>query len=126
MTEGLWRDFPKQPAVFELAVFVRSEDLGKKAWLRGDESEVDEFLDMRILNRLWGFLPLPKNRGAHCSPRHVETRLGSSQLFWSAEPLFENPVAWDATGTAEKLGMASSKSDGFSLMTILERTPSKG
>ncbi|RVW49828.1 U-box domain-containing protein 34 [Vitis vinifera] len=99
LTEGLWRDFPKQPAVFELAVFVRSEDLGKKAWLRGDESEVDEFLDMRILNRLWGFLPLPKNRGAHCSPRHVETRLGSSQLFWSAEPLFENPVAWDATAS---------------------------
>lgn len=54
MTEGLWRDFPKQPAVFELAVYVRSEDLGKKAWFHGDESEVDEFLDMRILNRLWG------------------------------------------------------------------------
>ncbi|CAK7325063.1 unnamed protein product [Dovyalis caffra] len=48
-------------------------------------------------------------------PRSAETRPGSSQLSRFAEPLSDNSVAWGATGTAEKLGVTSSKKDGFSL-----------
>lgn len=61
--------------------------------------------------------PLTSNQSSLASlrPRSAETRPGSSQLSRFAEPLSENPVAWGAAGTAEKLGVASSKSDGFSL-----------
>ncbi|KAJ6672335.1 PROTEIN MODIFIER OF SNC1 1 [Salix viminalis] len=48
-------------------------------------------------------------------PRSAETRPGSSHLSRFAEPLSDNSVAWGATGTAEKLGVTSSKNDGFSL-----------
>ncbi|KAF9671625.1 hypothetical protein SADUNF_Sadunf12G0067100 [Salix dunnii] len=48
-------------------------------------------------------------------PRSAETRPGSSNLSRFAEPLSDNSVAWGATGTAEKLGVTSSKNDGFSL-----------
>ncbi|KAK9278131.1 hypothetical protein L1049_027690 [Liquidambar formosana] len=48
-------------------------------------------------------------------PRSAETRPGSSQLSRFAEPLSENSVAWGAAGTAEKLGVTSSKNEGFSL-----------
>ncbi|KAK6276651.1 hypothetical protein POUND7_006360 [Theobroma cacao] len=48
-------------------------------------------------------------------PRSAETRPGSSQLSRFAEPVPENSGAWGAAGTAEKLGMTSSKNDGFSL-----------
>ena len=40
---------------------------------------------------------------ASLRPRSAETRPGSSQLSRFAEPLSENPVAWGAAGTAEKL-----------------------
>ncbi|KAB1200926.1 Protein MODIFIER OF SNC1 1 [Morella rubra] len=47
-------------------------------------------------------------------PRSAETRPGSSQLSRFAEPLSENPGAWGAAGTPEKLGVAP-KNDEFSL-----------
>ncbi|XP_065875167.1 protein MODIFIER OF SNC1 1 isoform X2 [Euphorbia lathyris] len=50
-------------------------------------------------------------------PRSAETRPGSSQLSRFAEPLSDNSVAWGGSGTSEKLGVASSKNDGFSLST---------
>ncbi|WCJ36100.1 modifier of snc1 [Euphorbia peplus] len=50
-------------------------------------------------------------------PRSAETRPGSSQLSRFAEPLSDNSVAWGGSGTSEKLGMTSSKNDGFSLST---------
>ncbi|PHU23723.1 hypothetical protein BC332_08830 [Capsicum chinense] len=48
-------------------------------------------------------------------PRSAETRPGSSQLSRFAEPVSEHPVAWGATATAERLGVLSSKNEGFSL-----------
>lgn len=48
-------------------------------------------------------------------PRSAETRPGSSQLSRFAEPLSENSGPWGTAGTAEKLGVTSSKNDGFSL-----------
>lgn len=48
-------------------------------------------------------------------PRSAETRPGSSQLSRFAEPVSEHPVAWGATTTAERLGVLSSKNEGFSL-----------
>ncbi|XVF54075.1 hypothetical protein PTKIN_Ptkin05aG0151800 [Pterospermum kingtungense] len=48
-------------------------------------------------------------------PRSAETRPGSSQLSRFAEAVPENSGVWGAAGTAEKLGMNSLKSDGFSL-----------
>ncbi|PON59682.1 Protein MODIFIER OF SNC1 [Trema orientale] len=47
-------------------------------------------------------------------PRSAETRPGSSQLSRFAEHS-EHPVAWNAAGTAEKLGVTPPKNDGFSL-----------
>ncbi|KAM2438334.1 hypothetical protein ACFX1W_015335 [Malus domestica] len=47
-------------------------------------------------------------------PRSADTRPGSSQLSRFAEHS-DHPVAWSAPGTAEKLGVMSSKNDGFSL-----------
>ncbi|XVE54985.1 hypothetical protein DITRI_Ditri03aG0125000 [Diplodiscus trichospermus] len=52
---------------------------------------------------------------ASLRPRSAETRPGSSQLSRFAEANPENSGAWSAAGTAEKLGMTSSKNDGFSL-----------
>ncbi|CAI0547413.1 unnamed protein product [Linum tenue] len=48
-------------------------------------------------------------------PRSADTRPGSSQLSRFAEPLSDNSVAWGASGTTEKLGVAPSKKDSFSL-----------
>ncbi|KAF8378260.1 hypothetical protein HHK36_029599 [Tetracentron sinense] len=48
-------------------------------------------------------------------PRSAETRPGSSQLSRFAESTSENLVAWGASGTAEKLGVGSSKSNAFTL-----------
>ncbi|XP_059642301.1 protein MODIFIER OF SNC1 1-like isoform X2 [Cornus florida] len=48
-------------------------------------------------------------------PRTAETRPGSSQLSRFAGPSSDNTVAWGPPGTTEKLGMASTKKDGFSL-----------
>ncbi|XP_057951718.1 protein MODIFIER OF SNC1 1 [Malania oleifera] len=50
-------------------------------------------------------------------PRSAEPRPGSSQLSRFAEPSSENSVAWGGAGTAEKLGVTSSKNDGFSLIS---------
>nr|XP_015882618.2 protein MODIFIER OF SNC1 1 [Ziziphus jujuba var. spinosa] len=47
-------------------------------------------------------------------PRSAETRPGSSQLSRFAEPS-EHSVAWNAAGTAEKLGVMPPKNDEFSL-----------
>ncbi|KAF4351768.1 hypothetical protein F8388_008778 [Cannabis sativa] len=47
-------------------------------------------------------------------PRSAETRPGSSQLSRFAEHS-EHQVAWNAAGTAEKLGVTPPKNDGFSL-----------
>ncbi|KAK4844510.1 hypothetical protein QYF36_021102 [Acer negundo] len=52
---------------------------------------------------------------ASLRPRSAEPRPGSSQLSRFAEPASENSVAWSSAGTAEKLGVTSSKKDGFSL-----------
>ncbi|XWS60767.1 hypothetical protein CRYUN_Cryun07bG0065300 [Craigia yunnanensis] len=52
---------------------------------------------------------------ASMRPRSAETRPGSSQLSRFAGPVPENSGAWGAAGTAEKLGMTSSKNDGFSM-----------
>ncbi|KAF5730868.1 Modifier of snc1 putative isoform 1 [Tripterygium wilfordii] len=52
---------------------------------------------------------------ASLRPRSAETRPGSSQLSRFAEPPSENSGTWGAAGTAEKLGVTSSKNDGFSL-----------
>ncbi|XP_024170272.1 protein MODIFIER OF SNC1 1 isoform X1 [Rosa chinensis] len=51
---------------------------------------------------------------ASLRPRSAEPRPGSSQLSRFAEHS-EHPVAWNAPGTAEKLGVTSSKNEGFSL-----------
>ncbi|KAK9045374.1 hypothetical protein V6N11_059256 [Hibiscus sabdariffa] len=61
--------------------------------------------------------PLASNQTSHASlrPRSAETRPSSSQLSRFAEPVHEYSGAWGGTGTAEKLGMSSSKNDGFSL-----------
>ncbi|WOL19114.1 protein MODIFIER OF SNC1 1-like [Canna indica] len=48
-------------------------------------------------------------------PRSAETRPGSSQLSRFAENSAEHAVAWGSTRTAEKLGVASSRTDKFSL-----------
>ncbi|KAF8390458.1 hypothetical protein HHK36_024984 [Tetracentron sinense] len=48
-------------------------------------------------------------------PRSAETRPGSSQLSRFAEPTSENSAAWGASGTAEKLGVGSSKINGFTM-----------
>eukprot|EP00257_Ricinus_communis_P020743 XP_015580054.1 protein MODIFIER OF SNC1 1 [Ricinus communis] len=60
---------------------------------------------------------LTSNQTSHPAlrPRSAETRPGSSQLSRFAEPLSDNSVAWSGTGTSEKLGVTSSKVDGFSL-----------
>ncbi|KAG8652574.1 hypothetical protein MANES_06G107300v8 [Manihot esculenta] len=60
---------------------------------------------------------LPSNQTSHAAlrPRSAETRPGSSQLSRFAEHLSDNSVAWHAMGTADKLGVTSSKNDGFSL-----------
>ncbi|KAF2315893.1 hypothetical protein GH714_040688 [Hevea brasiliensis] len=60
---------------------------------------------------------LPSNQTSHGAlrPRSAETRPGSSQLSRFAEHLSDNSVAWHAMGTADKLGVTSSKNDGFSL-----------
>ncbi|KAK2663718.1 hypothetical protein Ddye_002292 [Dipteronia dyeriana] len=52
---------------------------------------------------------------ASLRPRSAEPRPGSSQLSRFAEPASDNLVAWGSAGTAEKLGVTSSKKDGFSL-----------
>ncbi|KAF5732165.1 Modifier of snc1 putative isoform 1 [Tripterygium wilfordii] len=64
-----------------------------------------------------GALTLTSNQSSLTSlrPHSAETRPGSSQLSRFAEPPSENPGAWGATGTAEKLGVTSSKNDEFSL-----------
>ncbi|CAN4086016.1 unnamed protein product [Withania somnifera] len=63
--------------------------------------------------------PLSSNKvpSALARPRSAETRPGSSQLSRFAEPVSEHPVAWGATATAERLGILSSKNEGFSLTT---------
>ncbi|ERN19427.1 hypothetical protein AMTR_s00069p00173060 [Amborella trichopoda] len=48
-------------------------------------------------------------------PHSAETRPGSSQLSRFAEPLTDSSVAWRGSGTAEKLGVSSSKGSGFML-----------
>ncbi|XP_043813784.1 protein MODIFIER OF SNC1 1 isoform X2 [Manihot esculenta] len=60
---------------------------------------------------------LPSNQTSHAAlrPRSAETRPGSSQLSRFAEPLSDKSVAWHAMGAADKLGVTSSKNDGFSL-----------
>ncbi|GLT77532.1 hypothetical protein SLA2020_491040 [Shorea laevis] len=52
---------------------------------------------------------------ASLRPRSAETRPGSSHLSRFAEHVSESSGAWSAAGTAEKLGIASSKNEGFSL-----------
>ncbi|KAK9028139.1 hypothetical protein V6N11_067951 [Hibiscus sabdariffa] len=61
--------------------------------------------------------PLASNQTSLASlrPRSAETRPNSSQLSRFAEPVHEYSGAWGGTGSAEKLGMSSSKDDGFSL-----------
>ncbi|KAG2675942.1 hypothetical protein I3760_12G028500 [Carya illinoinensis] len=48
-------------------------------------------------------------------PRSADNRPGSSQLSRFAEALPENPGAWGAVGTSERLGVSAPKNDGFSL-----------
>ncbi|KAL6951779.1 hypothetical protein U1Q18_052332, partial [Sarracenia purpurea var. burkii] len=60
---------------------------------------------------------LTSNQAALMSlrPRSAETRPGSSQLSRFAETSSDNLVAWGPAGASEKLGIAFSKNDGFSL-----------
>ncbi|XP_038999557.1 protein MODIFIER OF SNC1 1-like isoform X1 [Hibiscus syriacus] len=60
--------------------------------------------------------PLASNQTSLASlrPRSAETRPRSSQLSRFAEPVPEYSGTWGETGRAEKLGMPSSKNDGFS------------
>ncbi|CAL9073931.1 unnamed protein product [Musa textilis] len=62
-----------------------------------------------------GLLPSNQTPIVSARPRSAETRPGSSQLSRFAENSSESAVAWGATRTAEKLGVASSKTDEFSL-----------
>ncbi|CAA3011028.1 Hypothetical predicted protein [Olea europaea subsp. europaea] len=48
-------------------------------------------------------------------PRSAETRPNSSQLSRFAEPVSESSVAWGPSSAAGRLGVKSSKEDGFSL-----------
>ncbi|KAL8118373.1 protein MODIFIER OF SNC1 1-like [Apium graveolens] len=48
-------------------------------------------------------------------PRSAETRPGSSQLSRFAEHVPDSSAAWGRTGTTEKLVIASTKNEGFSL-----------
>ncbi|MCD7447930.1 hypothetical protein HAX54_036298 [Datura stramonium] len=76
-------------------------------------------------NSAWGTSSRPSSASGPLSsnkvpstlarPRSAETRPGSSQLSRFAEPVSEHPVAWGATTTAERLGVLSSKNEGFSL-----------
>ncbi|XP_049396826.1 protein MODIFIER OF SNC1 1 [Solanum stenotomum] len=61
--------------------------------------------------------PLSSNKvpSTLARPHSAETRPGSSQLSRFAEPVSEHPLAWGATTTAERLGVLSSKNEGFSL-----------
>ncbi|XP_060204610.1 protein MODIFIER OF SNC1 1 isoform X1 [Lycium barbarum] len=61
--------------------------------------------------------PLSSNKAPStlARPRSAETRPGSSQLSRFADSVSEHPVAWGATATAERLGVLSSKNEGFSL-----------
>ncbi|XP_055961142.1 protein MODIFIER OF SNC1 1 [Mercurialis annua] len=60
---------------------------------------------------------LPSNQTSHTAsrPRSAETRPGSSQLSRFAESLSDTSGAWGGSGTTERMGMSSSKNDGFSL-----------
>ncbi|XP_044476385.1 protein MODIFIER OF SNC1 1-like [Mangifera indica] len=62
-----------------------------------------------------GVLTSNQSSAASLRPRSAETRPGSSQLSRFAEPLSDNSVAWGSAATAEKLGVKSSRNDGFSL-----------
>lgn len=62
-----------------------------------------------------GALTSSQTSATSLRPRSAETRPGSSQLSRFAEPLSENSGPWGTAGTAEKLGVTSSKNDGFSL-----------
>lgn len=48
-------------------------------------------------------------------PRSAETRPGSSHLSRFAETSSDSSVVWGPTGVSEKMGVASSRNDGFSL-----------
>ncbi|GFP79899.1 protein modifier of snc1 1 [Phtheirospermum japonicum] len=50
-------------------------------------------------------------------PRSAENRPNSSQLSRFADPVSKSSAAWGPSGTAERLGVKSSKEDGFSLST---------
>ncbi|KAL3618062.1 hypothetical protein CASFOL_038383 [Castilleja foliolosa] len=50
-------------------------------------------------------------------PRSAENRPNSSQLSRFADPVSKSSAAWGTSGTAERLGVKSSKEDGFSLNT---------
>ncbi|KAL8529997.1 hypothetical protein ACS0TY_007175 [Phlomoides rotata] len=52
---------------------------------------------------------------ASLRPRSAENRPNSSQLSRFAEPVARSPTAWSSSVTAERLGVKSSKDDGFSL-----------
>ncbi|XP_050220934.1 uncharacterized protein LOC126671227 isoform X2 [Mercurialis annua] len=60
---------------------------------------------------------LSSNQTSHTTsrPRSAETRPGSSQLSRFAESLSDTSGACGGSGTTEKMGMSSSKNDGFSL-----------
>ncbi|KAL6579821.1 hypothetical protein OROMI_007845 [Orobanche minor] len=48
-------------------------------------------------------------------PRSAENRPNSSQLSRFADPVSKSSAAWGSSGAAERLGIKSSKEDGFSL-----------
>ncbi|KAL3655393.1 hypothetical protein CASFOL_001179 [Castilleja foliolosa] len=50
-------------------------------------------------------------------PRSAENRPNSSQLSRFADPVSKSSAAWGTSVTAERLGVKSSKEDGFSLST---------
>ncbi|XP_011101343.1 protein MODIFIER OF SNC1 1, partial [Sesamum indicum] len=62
-----------------------------------------------------GSLSSNQTPSASLRPRSAENRPTSSQLSRFAEPVPKSSVAWGPSNTAERLGVKSSKEDGFSL-----------
>ncbi|KAE8678354.1 oleosin 18 kDa-like [Hibiscus syriacus] len=81
---------------------------------RAPESTIAQGSDSRPSSSS-GLLASNQTSLASLRPRSAETRPSSSQLSRFAEPVHEYSGTWGGTGTAEKLGMSSSKNDGFSL-----------
>ncbi|KAL6509630.1 hypothetical protein OROGR_022940 [Orobanche gracilis] len=62
-----------------------------------------------------GILSSNQTSSPSLRPRSAENRPNSSQLSRFADPVSKSSAAWGSSGAAERLGIKSSKEDGFSL-----------